>query len=138
MRGRGDMATTSSNSHSHPVKVGGKSVQTGSIGHQHTVPDQFTAAEVTALRALLAAAGGGTGTTPDPNPPPDPPPDVQPANIAVSSVTTTGAVISWTTGDATTGVVEYGLIGQTWTATASTSSGTTGSRTLTGLTPGTQ
>src|SRR5688572_25384882 len=94
--------------------------------------DALTAAEVMALRALLAATGGGTGTTPDPNPPPDPPPDVQPANIAVGSVTTTGAVISWTTGDATTGVVEYGLIGQTWTATASTSSGLTGSRTLTG------
>ena len=79
------MATTSSNSHDHPVKVGGKSYRTGSIGHQHTVPDQFTAAEVMALRALLAAGGGGGGTVPAPNtPPPADPPTEEPSGTGVT------------------------------------------------------
>jgi len=79
------MATTSSNSHDHPVKVGGKSYRTGSIGHQHTVPDQFTPAEVTALKAILAAGGSGGGTTPVPNdPPPAEPPTTEPSGSGVT------------------------------------------------------
>jgi hypothetical protein len=133
---------TGSNSHSHPVKVGGKTYSTGSIGHQHTETpkpaDALTAAEVAALKALLVAGGGGGGTAPGtPNPPPDPPLPPVISGIAISNVTTTGFTVSWTTDAATTGIVEYGTGTGYDSQTAATSSGTTHQRSITGLTAAT-
>jgi hypothetical protein len=133
-----DMAT-GSNSHSHPVKVGGKTYTTGSIGHQHTETpkpaDAFTAAEVAALKALLVAGGGGGGTAPGtPNPPPDPPLPPVISNVAISAITTSGATITWNTDLATTGVVRHSLEPSLagYSTTAATASGTSHNRTITG------
>ena len=129
------MATTSSNSHDHPVKVGAKTYRTGSIGHQHTVPDQFTAAEVTALKALLAAAGGG-GTTP-----PAPPADVTgpvASNVQVTAITQTSVTVTWTLNEPGTAQVEYGPTTAYGSTTALDSTlGLSKSRTISGLTAGT-
>jgi hypothetical protein len=109
--------TTSDDAESHPADV-------------------LTVSDVAKLKLLIAAGGGG-GTTPTPNPPDPPAPDIAPQNIAISGVTTTGAVISWTTTDASTGLVQYGPTIAYGSSTSSTSSGTTGSRTLPSLTPNT-
>lgn len=133
------MATTSSNSHSHPVKVGSKTYQSGSIGHQHTVPDQFTSEEVTALKAILAAGGGG-GTTPVTNPPQTPPPDITApviSNVQITGITETAATVSWSLSEAGNGQVAYGASPSLGSLTSLESSYLTAhSQTITGLTAG--
>jgi hypothetical protein len=136
---------TGSNSHSHPVKVGGKTYTTGSIGHQHTETpkpaDSFTAAEVTALKALLVAGGGGGGTAPlPPNDPPPPTPDIiapTVSNLTLSSVTSSGVTVACNTDEAATVRFEYGLTSSSTTAlTTATTSGTSHLKTITGLLAG--
>jgi hypothetical protein len=93
------------------------------------------------VKTLLAAAGGGGGTTPIPNDPPvPPPPDITAPVISGITITVTGqttATVSWVTNEAATGLVSYGLTTSYGSQTAATSSGTSHSRNLTGLTAGT-
>lgn len=98
--------------------------------------DVLTDAEITGLKALLAAGGGG-GVPPVVNPPPVG--DVTAPTLSDIVVTVTGtttATVTWTTDEAATGRVLYGTTTAYGSATTSTSSGTSHSRNLTGLTPG--
>jgi hypothetical protein len=91
------------------------------------------------VKLLLVAGGGGGGTTPLP-PNPDPPPDVTPPTVSGVTITVTGqttATVACTTNEASTVIVEYGTTTGYGSQTAATSSGTTHSRNLTGLTAGT-
>jgi hypothetical protein len=92
------------------------------------------------VKVLLVAGGGGGGTTPIENPPPPPPPpDITPPTISdftISGVTETGANLACQTNEASTVIFEYGLTTAYGSQTTATASGTSHSKTLSGLTAG--
>jgi hypothetical protein len=94
-------------------------------------------AQTASVKLLLVASGGGGGTAPEPPnvPPASPFPVVSNVQGTVTGQTT--ATITANTDIASTVVVEYGTTIAYGSQTAATSSGTSHSRDLTGLTAGT-
>jgi hypothetical protein len=119
------------------------------VGHRHKAFGKWTTTDdaeshpadvltVADVSKLLLVARGDGGTVPVPNPPPTPPPDITAPTVSGVSVTvtTTTAVVICATDEAATVQVEYGTTTGYGTTTSATSSGTSHSRTLSGLTPG--
>lgn len=103
-----------------------------------TFGPRITALEEAVTKLTLAIGGGsGGGTTPVPNTPPLPTGGPVISNVVISAITTTGATITWNTDVASTGIIRYGTGTGYGSTTAATASGTSHSRTLSGLTSGT-